>query len=116
MEIINPCSQFLCSLGVNEIPNKTFILDSHRPFICSVVVICLTKNSQTSVSQTSTKDISESFVNSAIRINIAIHSLVGVVRKTNTLRSHLFANIVVKISIFSFLLCKLKHFLLQLYI
>jgi hypothetical protein len=26
----------LFGLRVNEIPNKTFILDSHRPFICSV--------------------------------------------------------------------------------
>jgi hypothetical protein len=37
METINPCSQFLICLRVNEIPNKTFILDSHRPFLCSVV-------------------------------------------------------------------------------
>ncbi len=28
---------FLFGLRVNEIPNKTFILDSHRPFICSEV-------------------------------------------------------------------------------
>jgi hypothetical protein len=27
---------FLFVLRVNEIPNKTFILDSHRPFICRV--------------------------------------------------------------------------------
>jgi hypothetical protein len=26
---------FLFSLRVNEIPNKTFILDSHQSFICS---------------------------------------------------------------------------------
>jgi hypothetical protein len=29
---------FLFALRVNEIPNKTFLLDSHRPFLCSVVV------------------------------------------------------------------------------
>jgi hypothetical protein len=28
---------FLFGLRVNEIPNKTFILDSHQPFICCVV-------------------------------------------------------------------------------
>jgi hypothetical protein len=33
---INPCSQFLIWLRVHEILNKTFILDSHQPFICSV--------------------------------------------------------------------------------
>jgi hypothetical protein len=27
---------FLFGLRVNEIQNKTFILDSHQPFICSV--------------------------------------------------------------------------------
>jgi hypothetical protein len=31
MEIINPCSQF--GLRVNEIPNKTFIMNSHQPLI-----------------------------------------------------------------------------------
>jgi len=35
METINPCRQFLFCLRVNEIPNKTFILESQRPFICS---------------------------------------------------------------------------------
>ncbi len=29
---------FLFGLRVNEIPDKTLILDSHRPFICSVIV------------------------------------------------------------------------------
>ncbi len=29
---------FLFCVRVNEIPNETFILDSHRPFICSVAV------------------------------------------------------------------------------
>ncbi len=29
---------FLFGFSVNEIPNKTLILDSHRPFICSVIV------------------------------------------------------------------------------
>ncbi len=29
---------FLFGLRVNEILNKTFLLDSHRPFICSVLV------------------------------------------------------------------------------
>ncbi len=28
-------ANFLFVLRVNEIPNKTFTLDSHRPFICS---------------------------------------------------------------------------------
>jgi hypothetical protein len=28
---------FLFGLRVNEIPNMTFILDSHRPFICSAI-------------------------------------------------------------------------------
>ncbi len=31
-------SSLLILLRVNEIPNETFILDSHRPFICSVAV------------------------------------------------------------------------------
>ncbi len=38
METINPCSQFLFGLRVNEIPNKTFILDSHRPLAFNYMV------------------------------------------------------------------------------
>ncbi len=30
---------FLFGLTVNEIPNKTFILDSHMPFICSIILL-----------------------------------------------------------------------------
>jgi hypothetical protein len=38
METIILVVNFLFGLRVNEIPNKTFILDSHRPFICSVIL------------------------------------------------------------------------------
>ncbi len=36
METISPCGQFLIWF---EIQNKTFILDSHMPFICSVILL-----------------------------------------------------------------------------
>jgi hypothetical protein len=45
MEKIILVVNFLFALRVNEIPNKTFILDSHRLFLCSVVrVHCTQKN------------------------------------------------------------------------
>ncbi len=37
-------ANFLFGLRVNEIPNKTFILDSHWPFICSVTLRALYLN------------------------------------------------------------------------
>ncbi len=36
METINPCSQFLICFESEWDSNKTFILDSHRPYLCSV--------------------------------------------------------------------------------
>ncbi len=37
METINPVVNFLFGFTLNEIPKKTFILDSHQPFICGAL-------------------------------------------------------------------------------
>ncbi len=55
METIIPVVNFLFGLTVNEIPNKTFILDAHRPSICSAKFIipfrktCLVTGSKVSL-------------------------------------------------------------------
>ncbi len=63
---------FLFALRVNEIPNKTFILDSHWPFLCSAY--CTLLDWQLKIK---TRQISSTILNETYSTSTCSLSLVG---------------------------------------